>query len=446
MSRGLALLLVIVACADPEPADPTPPTTGGETTVDDTSTSVTATDAPPALVAEASGETEERAVAAARLSLREQVLGPWGRAAPVTLVDTAVITTEPSDSGFTARVALDDGQLRALVDSLPERLPRRTFGGAFADRVAPLQESAIANFVCERRRALLADESCEVVDVEDQLRVAAEALRPLTLEPFWAGGVPVDDEGRPLRKPAVQLMLGPDPAGQLTGLPFLVTPVGEGEPVRVSVDPVGVALVNASPGEGLVATLDRASLVPPLDSLFPELRTALRPRRVSLRQWALVTGERTEEAFSEALARSLRERGAGARRSLEADRGRALKAARGSRRVATLRALANEHRGELDVVLVARVESHFASRMGSRRTWYEARAEVDVYLAWTGESLGSFEAQGNESGIGDERAEAAARAKVAEDIAGQLAASPALGVARGATAAAALREEIIAAL
>lgn len=444
MNRTLALLLTLAACAEAEPVEPPPPAdTGGETTAAVTPP-VTDPFAPPAVVAEATADTPELAVAAARLALRERVLGAWGREAPITLVPGAV-AVESTEAGATARVVLDEAGLLALLDGLDDRLPRPTFGGPFAESVAPLQEAAIANFVCTRRRALLDGQTCEIVDVEEQVRLAADALRSLTLEPFWAGGVPVDAVGQPLRKPALQLSLGPEAASQLTGLPFLVTPVGEGESLRVGVDAAGVALVNMAPGEGLVAILDRASLVPPLDAIFPELRTALRPRPVNLRQWALVA-EPSDGPFAEALGRALQDRGAEPRQSLEAARGRALKAAQGSRREATLRSLANEHQGALDVVLVARVESHFASRMGSRRTWYEARAEVDAYLAWTGESLGSFEAQGNESGIGDARAEEAARVKVAEDIAGQLAASPALGFARGATAASSLREAIVAAL
>lgn len=447
MNRTFAVLLALAACSDAEPVEPTPTTeTGGETVATTDPPPVTDTDVPPAVLVETTGATPDEAVSAARIALRERVLGTWGREAPVALVEPTAIEVGANDAGHAARIELTDAELRALLDSLSERLPRPTFGGAFAERVAPLQQAAIANFVCERRRALLEDEACVLIDLEEPVRLAAEALRSLSLRPFWAGGVPIDGMNRPLRKPALQLLNAGEPAQQLTGLPFLVTPVGEGEPLRVGVDPAGVALVNATPGDGLVVTLDRAPLVPPLDSLFPELRTALRSRPVGLRQWALVVGDRTEGAFADALDRALRDRGAGARQSLEAARGRALKAAQGARRVATLRALADEHRGALDVVLVARVESHFASRMGSRRTWYEASAEVDAYLAWTGESLGSFEARGNESGIGDERAERAAREKVAEDIAGQLAASPALGVTRGATAAAALREEILAAL
>ncbi len=185
--------------------------------------------------------------------------------------------------------------------------------------------------------------------------------------------------------------------------------------------------------------------MPPLNAIFPELRAPLQARRTSLRRWALVSG-RDDGPFAEALDRALRARGAERRLGLASGRGQALKTARGSRRAATLRALANEHGGALDVVLVARVESHFASRMGSRRTWYEAEAEVEAFLAWTGESLGTFEAQGNANGIGDERAEAAAREKVARDVARQLIAAPVIGLSRDATAARALRDEIVAAL
>jgi len=371
--------------------------------------------------------------------VREKVLGAWGREAPIELLGPGAIETEAVDGEVRAFVALSEAEVRALVDGLPDRLPRPAFTGPFAEAVAPLQEAAIARFVCERRRELF-EEECELADLEEGVRLAADALRPLRLQPLWSGGVPVNGEGRPLRKPAVRVSLGDEAATGLAGLPLVVTPA-EGEPLRVTVGGEGLALLNLAPGDGLVVSLDRAALVPPLDAIFPELRAPLRPRRVSLRRWALVGDD---GPFAEALGRVLRERGAQRRQPLA--NGRALKTATGPRRVATLRALANEQGGALDVVLVAQVQSHFASRMGSRRTWYEARAEVEAFLAWTGESLGTFEAQGNANGIGDDRAEAAARAKVARDVARQLTAAPALGLARDATAARALHEEILAAL
>jgi len=425
----LAALLLLAACTTTPPEDPVTTETEGSEIISEPPDPAE-TGAEPALELEVRAADAEAAVGALRARLRERVLGPWGREAPVTLLGADAITVDTIDGQTRAHLALDDAELRAVLEGLPAVMPRPTFGEAFAERVAPLQEAAIANFVCERRRALFEDAECELADLEESVRLAAEALRPLRLEPLWSGGVPVGAQGQPLRKPAVQLRLGDEPARGLVGLPILVMPAGEGAPLRVATDDEGLALLNVEPGDGLVATLDRAALMPPLDAIFPELRAPLRPRPVSLRRWTLVGAD---GPFAEALGEALAERGAEPPLALDRSTSRALQ--RASRRAGTLRALANEQGGALDVVLAATVESHFASRMGSRRTWYEAEAEVQAFLAWTGESLGRFEARGNANGIGDERAEAAAREKVARDLARQLAAAPALGLTLERTAA-----------
>jgi hypothetical protein len=59
--------------------------------------------------------------------------------------------------------------------------------------------------------------------------------------------------------------------------------------------------------------------------------------------------------------------------------------------------------------LVMDVDSEFASRMGAQRVWFEARGRATAFSAWTGRALGRVEAAVTESGVGEARADRAAR-------------------------------------
>ncbi|MAQ13533.1 MAG: hypothetical protein CMN30_01860 [Sandaracinus sp.] len=435
---GFALVLALGCTPDPQPTpgpDPTPDTTGGGEEIAEVIPAEPG--APELTTAVGRGATPEEALTAARQAFREAVLGPWGRDAPVELFDPAhdEVVTEEGAGGHQASIRLERARGEALLAALPQLLPQPGFSSA---PLARLQEAAVANFVCDRRQALLADESCERTELEPLLREANEAVRALRLEPLWDGGVPVAAEAGPVRKPAVRLVRDGEPVTAFAGLPLVAEPMaeGEGEAVRGAIDARGLALLEVDLAEPQVVTLDRAGLVPPLGSIFGELRTPLTQRRVDGRRWALVlTGaaDPARDAFAAALGTGLRSRGARVRRPLEPRTRRALLDARG--RGAALRALADAERGALDVVLVAEVESHFASRMGTRRVWYEATANLKVYSAWTGQPLTELTARANANGIGDERAEAAAREQVAQDLVRQLAAIPALALGSSAARA-----------
>jgi hypothetical protein len=82
--------------------------------------------------------------------------------------------------------------------------------------------------------------------------------------------------------------------------------------------------------------------------------------------------------------------------------------------------VAEQMRGALDAILLLDAESEFASRMGTQRVWYEARGTLRVIDAWTGEAVAEVAATVTEAGLGEERAESAARESLGRELAGKL--------------------------
>ena len=436
VSRGIAFALgALLACGGgPTPVTPeqtAPPASvgGGEVIVvtpDEGSASTAVA------IAVGRGETEDEALETARAAFREAVLGPWGRESTLVLYDPAAdpVEWQQSDDLHEARIPLERARAEALLAALPQRLPRPAFA-AELEPLHALQEGAIAAFVCERRAALLG-EACVPPDLDAALALAGEAVRDLTLVAVYEDGVPMGPGGQLLVKPTVQLNRGGRPATGFAGLPLIARPAGEAEevePVRVAVDGHGRAYLDVDPRVPRVVSLDRGALVPPMASVFGELRAPMVARQASAQRWSLVltsTADPATDDFGRAFATALRSSGAGARQPLASTSRRAILDAR--TRSSALRALSVATHGAVDVVLVAEVSSHFASRMGSRRVWYEATARMTAYSVWTGEVLTELSARANANGIGDARAEAASREDVARDLARQLASVEGMGL------------------
>lgn len=82
-----------------------------------------------------------------------------------------------------------------------------------------------------------------------------------------------------------------------------------------------------------------------------------------------------------------------------------------------LAALADQAQGQLDLILVGTLDSHFASQMGARSVWYEATASVALYDAWSGQKIEQLETSARAVAIG----EAAAAKAALEALGAQLA-------------------------
>jgi hypothetical protein len=77
--------------------------------------------------------------------------------------------------------------------------------------------------------------------------------------------------------------------------------------------------------------------------------------------------------------------------------------------------------GAVDVVVRIAYDCEFAGRMGGNRVWFEAVATLTVYDAWTGRVLEHDEVRAKANGVGDDRADAAARKQLAQRLAERIA-------------------------
>ncbi|MFW5925651.1 MAG: hypothetical protein ACOCV4_05760 [Myxococcota bacterium] len=436
-SRAALLAVLCTGCAGS-----TPPA------ADATSTPPAAEDpAPPPepageldalLVADATADTEEEAYAEASRRLEAAL---YGSEAWADQLDRPV----HDRSRDPVRVSADDGAVRVEVglerDAVRSRLDALDTHGFDVDAppsVTPAIEAALAahlqRLVCERRRALL-DEECTPVETDDVDAEVRTAALSILVEPKYADGVPLDDRGRPLRVATVQAQRvgaqgGLDP---VAGLRLEVASAEGGEPpaalerTTVTTGPGGEGEFPLAEGATWPGAL-RVRVVAedwlgPLARLWPTEPVRIEGRSTDLRRWsALVTehvqGSRTRDGvFADRLSRTLRERGARTPASLSSeDEQRIERAIRRGRVERVLPTVADEQAGRLDVLLVAQVDSEFASRMGANRVWYEARGQIRAIDAWTGRTMATVDGAVSESGVGEERAARAARESLAQTL------------------------------
>jgi hypothetical protein len=80
-------------------------------------------------------------------------------------------------------------------------------------------------------------------------------------------------------------------------------------------------------------------------------------------------------------------------------------------------------RGEVDLVVVVSLGSWYLSRADGGRVWYAAKGKVGAFNPWKPDDTGfpSFALEATANGVGDERAELAARTKFCADAGEKLA-------------------------
>jgi hypothetical protein len=278
--------------------------------------------------------------------------------------------------------------------------------------------------ICERRRALF-EGTCEVGDTADADAGLRQLAAGLSLVSAHQGGVPVAADRRPLRQPAVYAMWQGVPA---PGVPLVVSDPEADDMQSVRTDAQGRAKLHIDDGpwsRPLRVSVDAVGLVGPLHEAWPATEVELDARPADLRRWGLlVTGGDgrldARSPFVETLIGRMRARGLGEPVAIGPAAGQRVLDASAAARGRSVAALADALGGRLDVLLVVDVRSEFASRMGGSRVWYEARAGVDAHDAWTGRILARLDVAETASGVGDERADAAARKKAAETVVEQV--------------------------
>jgi hypothetical protein len=388
------------------------------------------------------GATEAEAYAQALTVLEAEVFGddPWARDSGLAVHDPDRDLIHQEAAGGRVRVLLGlhrerlDGLLQELASQpLPSSVPP-----ALSQALASPHGMHMEALACEQRLALL-EEPCEGPRREDIAAELQSLAREIRLRTRLAGGIPLDAENRPLR-PLEVVVERVSPRGAiapLAGVPVMVVqPDGEdaGGAPRARTDATGVARFALPEGEswpgGIRVALDVEAFLGPLADMWPQ--TALTPtaRTASSKRWGVVVTERVqgnqarEPIFAASLDRAMRAAGSEPVVALSVEATRKVTTATPSTLPRVLPALADELQGRLDVLVIAELDSEYASRMGAYRVWYEARGRVQVYDVWTGKRLAELQDAVTATGVGDERADQAARAQLAEKLATEIAKIP----------------------
>jgi hypothetical protein len=460
---GLALLLALAglgACGGPPKPASGPvvehggrETPGGETTngqrtpggqdTPDGDTSGQESPLQGAVVqASGTGATDDEAYAQALTVLEAEVYGddPWARDSGVAVHDPDRDLIHQEAAGGRVRVLLGlerervDGLLQELASQqLPASVPAALF-----EALASPHGMHMEALACERRRELL-DEPCEAPRRQDIAAELQALAREIRLRMRLTGGIPLDAESRPLRplEVVVERVSTRGTIAPLAGVPVkIVQPDGDdaADAPRARTDATGVARFALPEGEpwpgGIRVALDVEAFLGPLADMWPQ--TALTPtvRTASSKRWSVVVTERVQgnqaraPIFAASLDRAMRAAGGDPMVALPVETTRKITAATSSTLPRVLPALADELQGRLDVLVIAELDSEYASRMGAYRVWYEARGRVQVYDVWTGKRLAELQDAVTATGVGDERADQAARTQLAEKLATEIAKIP----------------------
>ena len=399
----------------------------------------------PTAVVQASGTgaSEAEAYEQALTMLETEVYGddPWARDSGLAVhdPDRDLIHREEAP-GRRVRVLLGlerervDGLLQELASQqLPPSVP-----AALSEVLASPHGMHMEALACERRQELL-DEPCEAPRREDIAAELQALAREIRLRTRLTGGIPLDAENRPLRplEVVVERVSARGTIAPLAGVPVrIVQPDGEdaADAPRARTDATGVARLSLPEGEpwpgGIRVAVDVEAFLGPLAELWPQAALTPTARIASSKRWSVVVTERVqgnqarEPIFAASLDRAMRAGGGDPMVALPVDATRKITTATPATLPRVLPALADELQGRLDVLVIAELDSEYASRMGAYRVWYEARGRVQVYDVWTGKRLAELQDAVTATGVGDERADQAARTQLAEKLATEIAKVP----------------------
>jgi hypothetical protein len=393
--------------------------------------------------ASASASTKEEAHREAVARLEAKIYGSevWASFLALSPHDPARDPIRSTAAGGKIEVAL--GMERERVAEFFDQLAQTTWDRPAPELIAQTLQQIypiyVQRLVCERRKALLGDE-CTPPEL-DQAKAALKALsRTVALRQHYAGGVPLDAAGQPLRPITVVVEMA-TPTGvaiPLSGVPVKASTTTEDilQSAQAESDAAGLASFALQPGaawpDQVRVALDSPALFGPMAADWPGTEVFVKARKTSAHRWAVVSKERVqgrtakESLVAASLGKSLRAAGAGNMVALPADAVARLSAAKPRQLGESLPGLADAWGGRVDVLVVVELDSDYASRMGAHRVWYEARGRADIYDVWTGKRLATVEASGTASDVGDERADRTARSMFAESLAAKLQQEPGL--------------------
>lgn len=364
------------------------------------------------------GADEQAAYESAQAMLAEALLGDarWLTFTPVTLHDRARDPYEAvrTPGGWEVAIGLDEGRAATTLDAMTYAKP--TFEGpeVWHDALYQVLATHAANVVCERRASLYAV-ACDASPTEEDDARLRRLGQDLQLASLVTGGVPTDADGVVLRPGGVLVTWNGAP---VEGLPLEIErPDGSRSGTRTNA--AGVANLSVEVGSkwpgALVVHVDGGRMLGPLDSQSAWPSLEVEARTLDVRRWALVfeDGTPADDPFAKGLRAALRD-DLGDPVTLDAKAIKALRTVGPAERARVLAALADAMGGALDVVVLVKAESRFASRAGGSRVWFEASSQVVVHEVWGAGELGRGKLEATASGVGDRRANEAARRELAE--------------------------------
>lgn len=400
------------------------------------------------VAAVATSTDAEAAEAAAVAALQVRLLGPAERrpftsmpAALQPLVDPSLTRRYAGPERTSVLVAARRKKVISALDAwaaalapvapLPGGLGSRLAAGAredpraYIDRlVSHARHRRAAAFACEQ--APVRTSTCAAPNPEPVQRALTEVLEAVAVTTEPPKGVPHHPRTGALRPVRVRVTWAPSGAAPkpLADMPVLLDLWGVPTQARTAADGGASAPVppQARPAEAAVARLDAAALLGELVDLWPDppavqvnLR-ALTPARMRAGLSVKETSAgRTTLDGTERLREALVRAGVGAAFYLDERQALQLPAP-----AAAISALADAAQGDLDVLVIGQIESHFASQMGARSVWYEATGHVELFDAWTGQRIVTLDEAARAVAIGEAAAARAALQTLGEQLAEKL--------------------------
>lgn len=372
------------------------------------------------------GVDENEAYAAARKALAEAVLGD---AAWADLLDLEVHrrNTDPQRAiavpgGVEVTLGLPRERAALAVQALAEAEPEPRGPEVWHEALSAALRAHSAADACRKRQELFGV-ACEPSPTDEVDAAVAKLGEGLLIVSAYPDGVPVDVRGRALREPT---LFASWRGGPLGGLPLRIEAE---DPAALALDQattdgtgkLRVALTDGTKLPAMRLTIDGEALLGPLREAAPRVEVRIAPRQVGLGRWAVavVRGEAPDEAAAAVRSRLVGS-GLGEPQSLGARDEAALRSTPADRRARKIGELADAMAGRVDLLLVLAYDTRFASRMAGGRLWYEAEGTLEAHDAWTGQLRAKASTRVEADGVGDERAEAAARKKLAEALAADL--------------------------
>lgn len=415
-----AMALPLSACPKNTP-QPTPPTVVAEPEASSLGADIF-------VRAAGVGGSEDEAYAAAQRALAEAILGDalWADRVELAVHRPGIDpqSSHATPEGFEVQVGLSRSQAAVVLSDFGNESPKVSGPEAWLDPMRAYLRAHLAVHACARRTELFGSE-CEASDTSEADAELMGLVSNVAVVSTYRDGVPVDAQGHALAAPSVFVSWAGMPMADVPLTVVAPPELGLTQTTIVS-DASGVAVVDVPEGVRLLPLrirLDGAALLGPHGDRVPATEVVVEPRAVGLKRWGLVVGKGEkpnptpprDNARAQVVAQ-MESAGYGGAVPLGEPVEIALLRATGPRRMHEAVALGELMAGNLDVVVIFTYDTRFASRMGGSRVWFQAQGAIEAVDVWTGKSLARVEGKVEADGVGERRADDAARRELSRTL------------------------------